>query len=117
MRDPFPECPKWAHFRWHTIPALICGFLLAGFDLLDPGYLTKLHKFIGLSSYMEWGVWVTPLNSILLIGIPILILATHLVKYTWLRHFRMLSYWQIGIWWLFWGMFGLAYRYGEYIGP
>jgi len=117
MKDPFPDRPFWAHFRWHAVPAVIGGFLLAGFDLMKLEYLTQLHNFIGLSSYMEWGPWVSPFNSALILGVPVVVMLLHLIKYSNLRLFRTFSYWQIGIWWTLWVLFGVAYRFGEYIGP
>jgi hypothetical protein len=98
-------------FRWHFATAVIVGLLLAGVD--SPSDIAMLPWALA----MEFGPWVHPLNLIMCIFVFVAIPVIEFIKRTRPELIERLRITQIGIWWSFWILFGLACRFGTWRGP
>jgi hypothetical protein len=107
--------PRSIQFRWHFLLAFVTGICLTGHPIQ---WLTApIDSWPLMALAMEFGPWAHPLNfvgSLFVMGaIPLIQIAK------WLRpcRIRQLRIAQIGIWWIYWLMFGLAQQFGTWRGP
>jgi hypothetical protein len=102
-------------FRWHFALAFIVGICLTGRPI---EWLTaSVESWPMMALAMEFGPWAHPLNLIGSLFVSIAIPLLQVAK--WVRRDRGLSLRaaQIGIWWVYWLMFGLAQQLGTWRGP
>jgi len=114
--NAIPIRPRWMHFRWHALTAVIVGFLIAGnpHEVESP---LELHWIVYLSMMMTWGPWLAPINTLYWIATPIAVLILEVAKRVRPTKCTTLFVWQTAIWWAFWLLFGVAERFGRYDGP
>jgi hypothetical protein len=99
-------------FRWHFAAAVIVGLLLAGG--LDAVSNIQLLPW---ALAMEFGPWAHPLNLIMSVFVFAAIPVLEAMKRTQPELIDRLRITQIGVWWSFWILLGLACRFGTWRGP
>jgi len=106
--------PSALRFRGHFVAAPIVGLCLTGHPI---AVATIPLDSLWVVFAVEFGLWVHPLNVLGSLLVFATIPLMQAIKWARPGQHARLRMAQIGLWWAFWLVFGLALCFGEYRGP